>query len=884
VRTLSRSLVLFGGLVVGLGGLGACGDTASPLVDDPTPPTEPPPPTGPVSAVIGPDGGSLSATTDQGTVVTLVVPAGAVAAPTPLTVRPLQPFAGLWAAVALEPVGAIFRQPFTVTFALPEGAELESPRLSLHRSAGVTPLATTVNLSARTLSTSALRFFGFVPEMSQGVQATDGFTAAPARSSHGGGGTPLGAGSMTCAQMVSAGEATFNAAMAGGDFQDAVAAALALGAALADAACYAEASEWATRASEAGCAGMDALLDRIRQTPITGYGQHEAESAEVMGWASLLQLLQDACSPPWATVLEEEIDDFLAFVGQRLDALDGVDYPGFLDLRDEARQLRTTMTRAMQLGFSDFAQSVESEALFPVLARMRDVAFDLCRTEGWHYPLSRLTPTGFFAGRDIIGVPAPRPGPEWPAPGAYAQFTETDIYRDLQFCGTDVSLVSVVASGGDLETREVGTSGTPGQVTDEVQIPTPTRGKLQLEGDLFAMSCWHEAPADHEIAVFLGGAEVHTLSRPQSSRYLEGEPLELEIADIAEAAGVTPKEGSQTTLRIVRRRDACDDDIWGPREFTLLDADLEWKNPTLEVEVTVPDVVTPGAEIEAEVRVKVIDQLNEAGFFDAIDVVLEVEGGTALEAAGQTDTEGFFRSRIQVADAPDVAADGATAGQLSVTAVATSFEEVTATGSITVVPGTCPLPPSWAVAEIVDATWFTGDLETITLGSTTVDFTSISLAASARVAEGDSWSASYHPSYGITDYLLVVPTTGWPADGKVIVQVQHEGRAEAFRNSSDDAEVNGGLMRKSVRVSTYQRHGEVVVDEFQGIEDITFTPQTGWASMTGWVGGRVRNNRRHRNQTAPYYKLDYAVSVVGVVDSNGLSVPAQICTASGVQY
>jgi hypothetical protein len=377
--------------------------------------------------------------------------------------------------------------------------------------------------------------------------------------------------------------------------------------------------------------------------------------------------------------------------------------------------------------------------------------------------------------------------------------------------------------------------------------------------------------------------EVHKLSRPGSSRYLEGEPLELEIAQIAEAAGVTPKEGSETALRIVRRRNVCNDDLWGPREFTLLEADIDWKNPTLEVEVTLPDAVTPGAEVEAEVRVKVIDQLNEAGFFDAIDVVLEVEGGTALEAAGQTDAEGFFRSRIQVADAPPLAQDGSGSGQLSVTAVATSFEEVTATGSTTVVPGTCPQPPSWAVAEIVDGTSFNGDLSTIT-ASAVVDFTSISLSASARVAQGDSWSGDYFPSYSVTDYLLVVPTVGWPADGKVIVQVQHEGRAEAFRNFNDDAEISGGLFRRSVGVSTYQRYGEVVVDEFQGVEDIVFSPQTGWWGVNSGVGGRVRNNFRHRTAPPPYIKLDYAVSVVGVVDSNGLSVPSRICTASGVEY
>jgi hypothetical protein len=75
-----------------------------------------------------------------------------------------------------------------------------------------------------------------------------------------------------------------------------------------------------------------------------------------------------------------------------------------------------------------------------------------------------------------------------------------------------------------------------------------------------------------------------------------------------------------------------------------------------------------------------------------------------------------------------------------------------------------------------------------------------------------------------------------------------------------------------------------VVDEYQGIGEIVFTPNSPWQSLRHGLEGRVRNNRRHRLQPAPYIKLDLAVSIVGVVDSNGHAVPARICIASGTEY
>jgi hypothetical protein len=868
--------------VIALATLVGCGGS-----DSPTDPGDPDPagptPTGPVSAVIGPSGGTVTAITAEGAVVTLAFPAGAVVEPTAVTLRPLPPSGGRWAEVALEPAGITFRKPFTATIVVPDGVALDDQRLTLGTARGHVPLPTSVDVAQRRLSTGALAFFGFAPEASQlpaaSVAPTSASPATGWQLPSGGTGNTLGAGPRTCAQIVADGEVAFAVAINGDAFEDAVAAALNLAAALADALCAAEAQQWAEQASQVACFGLRATLETARNHPISSYGQHERETAAILHWATMLQFIGD-CDEDWATVLDDEIEDFLTFASGRASELAAPNYNAFLDLRDEARQLRATMSRAYMTGAESFALAVESRALFPVLDAMRAVGFELCRTERWHYPLSRLTPAGFFGGRDILGIPAPRPGPEWPPPGRYASFTTQDIHADLQYCGTQFAVESVVASGGVLTSEHAGHQGGPGQYVREIVLETPTRGELRLSGDLFGMSCWHELPADHEILVQIGGQTVRTLERSASHRYVDGSPIVLEIAEIAEIAGITPKEGSETSLRLVRKRDTCDDDIWGAPQYTLLTAELQWKNPTLEVEVNLPPMVTPGAEVEAEVRVKVIDQLNQAGFFDAIDVVLEVQGGTALEAAGQTDPQGFFRSRIRVDDATPSVAPGlaASSAGLSVTATATSFEEVTASGTASIIPGMCPSPPSWAVPSIDDASSISGDPGTVTINGPNVTYNTISFHASASVPPDESWSGDYGPHIAVTDYLMVVPVAGWPAVGNVTLQIQHSGRAESFRNPNDDAGVGGGLFNGSIGTS-----GEgLVVAEIDEIREMTFFPTSPWLAIHGGLFGRVRMN--FRSGSSPYIKLDYAVTIVGAVDAHGLQVPVNVCTASGTVY
>lgn len=650
----------------------SCGD--NPVAPTTPPPTIPPPTgTGPVSGVISPAGGTLSAVTSEGATVALTFPAGAVREATQVTIRPLEAGEGLRMRVALEPAGLVFRRAFTLSVAFPGGVDPGNTFLMLNPGADGVFLPTTRNMAERRL-TAALSFFGFGEQASGSPAAFDRLAA----SNHAGGNT-VGAGTATCQQLIASGQSAFTLYLSAKRFEDALAAALNTGTLLLEAQCSGAAQSWIAQLTPAACNGLQDLLASL-SGPITSYGEFEVAATEILGWAGLLQRLEGDCSADWAGALAQEAEDFAEFAAGRADAVTAPDWAAFLNLRDEMHRVIAVRTKADMLGLEDASGKIDQQAFHPTLRKMRAVGYTLCREQRWQYALSRLTPVGFFAGRDIVGQPDPRPG-ETPAPTQYAEFTAQDIYDDLQYCGTELTLESVVASGGPLDSESAGSQGGPGLRTTDITLTAPTRGKVRLEGRLFGLTCWNDIAADQEITIELNGIPVRTLTRSGIAPYLNGTSLELDIATLAGAAGITPKEGSPGDLVVRRRRTACDDDLWGPRNVVLFKTTLQWKNPELQVEINLPASLPAGGQVEAAVRVKVIDQLNQAGFFDAIDVVLGVQGGTALQATGQTDAQGYFRTMIQLPASGQAAGDGFVAADgsgLSVTATATSFEGVTA--------------------------------------------------------------------------------------------------------------------------------------------------------------------------------------------------------------
>lgn len=637
----------------------------SPTAPPDSPPVELPPPTGPISATITPAGGTLTATTDGGAVITVTIPGNAVLVPTEVTVRPLAADASTWFGLLLEPAGLRLHAPFDLKIVFPEKVELVDPVLLLGTADAAVPLATRFDPATRTLSTGALALFGLMRD----VAAPNGsFGALAALNPGDGSNNRVSAARMSCSEITAAAQRTFDGFVADQKFEKAMAAVLSIGAVLQKANC--DPNLFLEQARGIACERAQAAFDEVRNEPTTDFGEFARQADRIISWAELLQLLAADCTAAsaWPGAIDQEIADFLAFFQERLDGLSANDYQTFLDLKKEALTLIPLRLNAILLGMTEAGDMVLEAAFRPALDRMRNIGYTLCRDEGWHYPLSRLTSIGFFAGRDIIGVDAPRER-DVPMTDMTAGFSDQEIFADIQNCGTKLDVKSIVASGGTLAGEVVGTKGTPGSHVSELTLETPTRGSIRLAGDLRALTCWNSVQADTAIEVTLNGKLVRTLRRADDA-YIGGDGLLLEIGELRDSAGITPQEGISHDLVFTRLRTNCPESLWGEPEYELLTITLDWVNPTLAVEIDYPETVVPGADHEAAVRVAVIDQLGNTAYFPDIDVALTVTGGSASVLSGRTDSTGYFRTSISAA------AGGAE--PVTIVAKARSFEGATA--------------------------------------------------------------------------------------------------------------------------------------------------------------------------------------------------------------
>lgn len=636
---------------------------------------------GPATITITPDGGTVTAYSSEGASFTLTFPPDAVRTPIEVTVHPLPPTGSLYALAALEPAGLVFGQPVDVVVSPPDGTDLTDAQLMLSPDDRPMFLPTGADAGTGARSTR-IRFFGVLDD-SQVVASSPALAAQTAVQS--GGGNNLGAGPVDCGTIVASTQQAIDGLTSLGtttSLRHALTLALNTAALLQQDNC----SQWRGFASQVGdlaCQGLEKAISDAAASNTSTFGEFYAQAQPLVEWAATVHEYNLGCTADYQGALSGEITDFYLFFTGKLGAL-AVDNGAFLDLKGEAQTVFRLITLCQALGLPDAETLLRDQAFNPTLDQMRKVAYQLCVADKWHYPLSRLTSTGFFSARDIVGMPSPRPGSliSGPAPSQYANFSDDDIYSDLEYCATCMELDALAAGGGDLDSTQAGGEGAPGQKTDQVQIVTPTRGTLTLSGAIPGFTCWDGTAADQEVVIALGGTDILTLRRQLGNDdYVAGNPARIDILAAAQAAGITPSEGSTTRLTVRRRVTDCDYRLWTgaqDAEYTLLTATLQWKNPTLAVDVVYPDSVDEGDVNTATVTVNVVDQFGVTSPAQDADVTLSVTGGTAQQTSGRTDVDGHFATPITATGAAAVMSDAPTIadGSLTITADATIPEGV----------------------------------------------------------------------------------------------------------------------------------------------------------------------------------------------------------------
>lgn len=646
----------------------------------------------PVTKTIEPLGGSIAATTAGGVTVTLTFPPGAVLSPFAVTLRPVPPTGDAFFGMLLEPAGTVFFTRVRVTVTVPDGVDFTDQQLFLGDPADPMLIPTDADAGERTL-TAPIRSFG-IPGDETHVPASPAALAATPPNN-------LGGMQQRCQQILAQAQASFDRFLNQKDYEGAINSAQESAALLQKAACFAESQQWIDNARGVACDGLQAAIDSANAESVNDYSDFDRHVAPIIYWVTVVQQLGATCPAEdvYVTAIEAEIDDFIQWYTAKLSALNAPDLKTFSNLKQGLLRVDNLMVQAMSMGLDEAAGKIESRAFHPTLDQMRETAYALGHNDTWHYALTKLVTWGFYAGRDIIGVADPRrcdtdytPPKCYPTPPAQfgylvgGSFDNDDIYDDIQFCATNIEFTTLVASDTIYTSDSAGGDGAPGQKTDELLIDCPTRGTIEIGGTIGAFTCFTtDEDADDELVVKLAGTDVLTLRRPVGGdEYLQGTPAEIDIIQAAQDAGITPSQGTTHDLEIVRHRPNCSDELWGPTDFTLLTATLDWVNPTVQVEVDMPQTIDPGQSANVDVRVKVIDQLGKVGFFDGIDLVLQSGGGTLGQLTGQTDAQGYFHTQITADSNPSPVAGGAggaAAQTIQVTATANTFEGVSAQGS-----------------------------------------------------------------------------------------------------------------------------------------------------------------------------------------------------------
>lgn len=531
----ARRLTTGSALVV----LSACGDS----------PTAPG--TGPVTAVMTPAGGQIDVVLPDGSELSLAVPAGAVRAPVSITLTPLAPAAGAYAAVALEPGGLLLARPATLT--LTPSPSLQLPDPSLAAFAIGSPAAPRELIIATERQGAA--FVAATPVLGV-VSAPPGAAALRGKQDD------EALIELTIANVqarIDALNLAIERLAAAGRFADAAAvqveaAALAQLVGLDDQALAAfEAAGAAT------CEGL-----RVRHSVAAGGLEARFEALwdvlrPVLAWqASATALdIEEECpaTDEFAALLSDLV---VQYVELYTAAMRRETYPTRVaELEAELYEALDARRQGAILGLGEEFALIKSEIQVPLARRLRRAAYEWCRSDIEQTHLGRL----FRAARDESLAGAADPieidGKE------DFDATAEELQRDIEMCGTEVTWVHRAADGGLTAPVTQGGGALPGTLHPAAEVVAAPGGEIALSGLLVAFRCDPANGGDSEIGddriiVRFNGVDVRELAPiGTTSRFIRDEPLLLDVDEMLAEAGIDPSAGGVYPLTLVRTGSRC---------------------------------------------------------------------------------------------------------------------------------------------------------------------------------------------------------------------------------------------------------------------------------------------------------------------------------------
>lgn len=559
-----------------------------------------PEPTGTVTGSITSEGGTIRAVSDEGVVLTVDAPAGAVASTLELTLAPRSPVPGVLAEFGLSPPHITFDLPVALSVELPASSGVpEFATLALGSDGDRTYLATDVAASERKLTT-ATRVLG----LAASAAASDASALRPASAHE----AEVSATVADCRTQIASAQGTLDVLVATNAYEDAVRLILEIAGLAANCGLVADAEAWFDRTHDVACARYEDLALLSQTIAADSHDTFSELIDPLLAWAAQLQeLAVRECSGPPAVgqLLAEKIDQFIAFLSSAVAESFTSEYEEILD---ELNKVWTMRGRASLLGLEGSERLLESQVLFPLMDLLRERGYERCAEEDDHYYLSALIEDTFRARRVPIGSVAPltlSASGSVLAPEHHAAFADADLHRDLQYCASsvDVEVWDALPAQVTDESRQFDGGAVPGVAVDFAEAMAPIEGNLVLRGDVAAFRCGQSRTiASDALAIEFEGREADR-SELQDGSMLQS-PADLSVEELADLASFDHDAANTGSLVIVRQSDACGGD-YGADRFELFTLDL-----TIDPKPSLRDATSSVATITADAETPVTFTLS----------------------------------------------------------------------------------------------------------------------------------------------------------------------------------------------------------------------------------------------------------------------------------
>lgn len=500
-------------------------------------------------AVIGPAGGSLVLSTEEGASVTLALPDGALDSNT--TVR-------------IETVATVGRQRFHLRFS-PAGLVLAAGaratvRIQLPRSTslpadlvlGYDGALVPFTRDANGVLDVQLAHFAEAPAgpSVQSPQRTS--DAMPAASSGPAcGGVPqlgdFAVGGLSDAELASAadyGRCVLGAVQqlaASGAFLDAVNLANATARYLQSIG-TGDPGGFIAQADQITCATYRSVLDRAIATPVNSMGQLQALVRPILFWESAIQQRGGRCAQvaddEYRTVIANKMAEAAAFYATRGPAVSNVESPAYAEAVAEAREQQATVRQVQSLNppapfnatlIATVRDATEQVAQPALLATMLQAPWQRCRTTGQYDRLMELM--------QLMQRPP-------------------SVQRAARHCGVQLMARSLNASGSQEIARLTQSLGGVDATTERVTatLVVPSDGQIRLLGPIRALQCPAGTVSNQErIEVRINGALIGTFT----GTTVADPELSFTMTALLAAAGIASTDFREATLTVDRVGNGC---------------------------------------------------------------------------------------------------------------------------------------------------------------------------------------------------------------------------------------------------------------------------------------------------------------------------------------